>query len=59
VFAHGAAPITLAVFFSVFGTLLFGMIPHATDALSETVVNASSLEGSPTAATRPVVAVTR
>jgi NADH:ubiquinone oxidoreductase subunit 2 (subunit N) len=44
VFAHGSTPITLAVFFSIFGTLLFGMIPQATDALGTTASNAAELE---------------
>jgi NADH-quinone oxidoreductase subunit N len=44
VFAHGSAPITLAIFFSVLGTLLFGMIPQATDALGATTSNAAELE---------------
>jgi NADH-quinone oxidoreductase subunit N len=43
-FAHGSTPITLAVFFSIFGTLLFGIVPQATDALGGNAVNAAQLE---------------
>jgi NADH-quinone oxidoreductase subunit N len=53
VFAHGSVPITMAVFFSVFGTLLFGMIPQATDALAVNVANAAEVERFFPPATQP------
>jgi NADH-quinone oxidoreductase subunit N len=44
IFAHGSVPITLAVFFSVFGTLLFGIIPQATDSLAANATTSAELE---------------
>lgn len=58
IFAHGSVPITLAVFLSVFGTLLFGIIPQATDALAANTTNSAELERFfPSPTTRPVTPV--
>jgi NADH-quinone oxidoreductase subunit N len=44
-FARPALPILIAVILSVGGTLLFGMVPSATELLGTRTLNASSLEG--------------
>jgi NADH-quinone oxidoreductase subunit N len=61
-FPRSALPIALVVWLSVAGTLLFGMIPPATELLGTRVTQAANLEGkipgafpAAAAATRPVV----
>jgi len=56
VFARPAVPIVLAVLLSVFGTLLFGTIPPATERLGSRVEEASQIEGELPDGTTPAIA---